>query len=184
MSSNLKNQISSFYKSSSKSARTFLILSVGLLVNSAALAQDVTGSPSDFKEVKCWEHNRPTFITYYSAEDRWCAMDNQTDCIANRGRATSVACRYSRSRARDFVARLDAIKARFENASPTNQESVVTADTAPEPSPDQTPEDDQRLQNELLGIETRLNSLNTRKSELEKRESELRQRLNSINGGF
>ena len=111
-------------------------------------------------------------------------MDNQTDCIANRGRATSVACRYSRSRARDFVAKLDAIKARFENANPTNQESVVTADTAPEPSPDQTPEDDQRLQNELLGIETRLNSLNTRKSELEKRESELRQRLNSINGGF
>lgn len=144
-----------------------------------AIAQQVTGEPSDIKEAQCFHHKRTTFVTFYSNENLWCAMNNPADCIEDADGAVNLACAYSRSRGAPFVANLDAVKDSILGKGVANGE-LVSEKIASE----EVIDSNQKLQEELISLQKRLGTLRDRQSELEKREADLRQRLRNIEGGF
>lgn len=174
-----------------KSSLAILLAGFMLPVTHTAQAQTKPSQakirqPDAFRDVVCIRHKRTTFITSYSDDGKeiWCALDNPRDCVANRGRATSLACAYSRSRAAQFVARADNLKSYVESQSAQSAPVASTAsatqpndnDAQAAPTASSTV-DEQKLQDELLAVQERLVTLKARQLELRKREISLRQRL-------
>jgi len=174
-----------------KTSLAILLATLMLSVTQAAHAQREPSQaeirqPDGYRDVVCIRHKRTTFITNYNDKGRdvWCALDNPRDCVTNRGRATSLACAYSRSRAAPFVAKADDLKSYVESQSAqpapvasttnTNQQSDNNTQAAPAAS---NTVDEQKLQDELLAVQERLVTLKARQLELRKREVSLRQRL-------